>query len=76
MGARVRQRVCWEAFRTKKEEPKVGEGRSERSQLLSDRGTTTNDALVVSIAGVAAREVSGAERGVDITVKDVFFPKQ
>ena len=37
----------------------MGEG---RSPLRSELGTTTvNDAVVISIAGVAAREVSGAE---------------
>ncbi len=38
------------------------EGRSERSPLQSDRGTTTvNDAVVTGIAGAAAQEVSGTE---------------
>lgn len=36
--------------------------RSERSPLHSDRGTTIiNDAAAISIAGMAAREISGAE---------------
>jgi uncharacterized alkaline shock family protein YloU len=43
----------------------VEQGSSERSPLQSDRGTTTiNDAVVTSIAGIAAREVSGTELGV------------
>ncbi len=38
------------------------EGRSEQSPLRSERGTTTiNDAVVTSIAGAAAREVSDIE---------------
>ncbi len=42
--------------------------RNQRSPLQSDRGTMTiNDAVVVSIAGVAVREVSGAEMEVEGT---------
>ncbi len=42
--------------------------RNGRSALQSDRGTTTiNDAVVVSIAGMAAREVSEAEMEVEGT---------
>jgi uncharacterized alkaline shock family protein YloU len=58
--------VLWVSYSLRRKEPKGGEAvtqteqRGEGHPLRSDRGTTTiHDAVVISIANVAAQEVDG-----------------